>query len=248
MSNEKKLTVLSHLDELRRRLTKSVIAVAAGTVVSFIFANYIFDFLKLPAGNVELVFIEMTEMISTYMKVCLAAGIAITMPYLVYQFFAFVAPALTRKEKKYVYIILPWVTFMFLGGIAFAYFILLPPALNILLTFGEDIATPQIRIGNYISLVTRILLVTGLIFELPVVTTFLSRLGVLSPKWLAGKRKAAILLSFVAAAVVTPTMDPINQTLVAGTLIVLFEMSIWLAKIFQRRQAPQTAPAGASEN
>ncbi|MEW6142416.1 MAG: twin-arginine translocase subunit TatC [Chloroflexota bacterium] len=248
MSTEKKLTVLGHLDELRRRLTRSVIAVAIATVIAFAFANYIFYFLKLPAGDIELVFIEMTEMISTYMKVCLAAGFAITMPYLVYQFFAFVAPALTRKEKKYIYIILPWVTFMFLGGIAFAYFVLLPPAINILLTFGEDIATPQIRIGNYISLVTRILLVTGLIFELPVVTTFLSRLGVLSPKWLAGKRKAAILLSFVIAAVVTPTMDPINQTLVAGTLIVLFEMSIWLAKIFQRRQVPQTARAGASEN
>lgn len=248
MNNEKKLTVLSHLDELRRRLTKSVIAVAAGTVIAFVFASYIFYFLKLPAGNVELVFIEMTEMISTYMKVCLAAGTVISMPYLIYHLFAFVTPALTRKEKRYVYIILPWVTFMFLGGIAFAYFILLPPAINILLTFGEDIATPQIRIGNYISLVTRILLITGLIFELPVVTTFLARLGVLSPKWLAGKRRAAILLSFIVAAVATPTMDPVNQTLVAGTLIVLFEMSIWLAKIFQRRETPRTATAEASEN
>lgn len=247
MSNEKKLTVLGHIDELRRRLTRSVIAIAISTAVAFAFADYFFYFLKLPAGDIHLVFIEMTEMITTYMKVSLAAGIAISMPYLIYQFFAFVAPALTHREKKYVFIILPWVTAMFLGGVAFAYFLLLPPAINILLNFGGDIATPQIRIGNYFSLVTRILLVTGLIFELPVVTTFLARLGVLSPKWLAGNRRSAILFSFITAAILTPTVDPINQTLVAGTLIVLFEMSIWLARIVQRRDAPRTT-ATASEN
>jgi sec-independent protein translocase protein TatC len=248
MSADRKLSVLSHLYELKRRLVRGVIAVAVATIASFFLAEYIFYFLKLPAGNVELIYVEMTEMVSTYMKVCLAAGIVISTPYLAYHFFAFVAPALTRREKKYLWVILPWVTFMFLGGVAFAYFVLLPPALGILLTFGEGIATPQIRVGNYISLVIRILLVTGAVFELPVVTTFLARLGVVTPKMLASRRKAAILLAFVLSAVVTPTVDPVNQTLVAGTLVLLYELSILLARIFQKKAAPVPAAAGASES
>ncbi|MCX8126816.1 MAG: twin-arginine translocase subunit TatC, partial [Dehalococcoidia bacterium] len=228
-------------EELRRRLTRSAIAVALATAVAFAFADHVFNILKAPAGSIELVFIEMTEMLSTYVKVCIASGIVLSMPYLAYQFFAFVAPALTDREKRYLYIILPWVTGMFLCGVVFAYFVLLPPAINVLLNFGSDIATPQIRVGNYISLVTRITVITGILFELPVVTTFLSRLGIISPRWLAQRRKAAILLSFILAAIVTPTTDPVNQALIAGTMIALFEMSIWLAKIFQRRQVPRTA-------
>jgi sec-independent protein translocase protein TatC len=159
-------------------------------------------------------------------------------PYLTYELIMFVAPALTTREKRYVYLILPWIALMFAGGVAFGYFVLVPRVTNFLLTFGNQIATPQPRIGNYISVVTRLLLATGLVFELPVLTTFLARLGIVSPQWLAGKRKAAIILAFILAAMITPTIDPINQSLVAVPLIILYEMSIWLAKLVYRKEKP----------
>ncbi len=249
MSDHEKQPILSHLKELRQRLIRSIIAVLVATIITFFFAPQIFEILKAPAGDINLIFIEMTEMIGIYMKVSLAGGIMLTMPYLIYHVIMFVSPALTRKEKRYVYFILPWIALMFAGGVTFAYFILIPPATKFLLSFGADIASPEIRIGNYISLVTRLLLAIGLVFELPVVTTFLARLGVLTSKWLASKRRIAIIFAFVVAAIITPTFDPVNQTLVAAPLIVLYEMSIWLAKLVQRKQprVETSAPSPASQ-
>lgn len=240
MSSEKKITILGHLYELRRRLIKSVIAVLITTIVSFVFAKQIFGILISPTEGldppVQLIYIEMTEMIGTYMRVSLVSGIILAMPYLTYQVLMFVFPALTRKEKKYIFIVLPWIAVMFMGGVAFSYFVLIPPATKFLFTFGSDIATPEIKIGNYISVVTRLLLAIGLVFEMPVVTTFLARIGVITPKWLARKRKGAIIFAFILAAIITPTFDPINQSLIAAPLVILYEMSIWLAKLVQRKR------------
>ncbi len=252
MIDHEKRPILSHLKELRKRLIKSVIAVSITTVISFIFRGRIFDILirpveelfKDPDLSFILIRVEMTEMVGTIMKVSLVAGIMLAMPYLIYHAIMFVSPALTRREKRYVYLILPWVALMFAGGVAFGYFILVPPATKFLITWGADIAAPQIRIGNYISVVTRLLLAIGLVFEMPVVTTFLARLGILSPKWLASKRRISIVLAFVLAAIITPTFDPINQTLVAAPLIVLYELSIWLAKLVQPRK-PRAAASGS---
>ncbi len=253
MSNVKRLTILGHLGELRQRLIKCLIALLITTVASFFLAPQIFGILILPiapllaGGEVSLIYIEMTEMIGTYMKVSLVSGIILAMPYLVYQFFMFVSPALSRKEKRYVYFILPWVTLMFAVGVAFGYFVLVPPATKFLVSFGSDIASPQIKIGNYISIVTRLLLYIGLIFEMPVITTFLAKLGIITPKWLSDKRKPAIIIAFVLAAIITPTFDPLNQSLVAVPLIILYELSIWLAKLVQRKKqqlvTPGTSPA-----
>lgn len=240
---EKKLGILEHLKELRMRLLKSVIAIIVGAVLAFIFADYIFDILVRPAQGYTLVAIDMTEMFSTYMKVCLVAGIILAMPVITYHFLMFVTPALKPKEKRSVTIILPWIALMFAGGVIFGYFILLPPAMNFLFNFGSDIALIQVRIGNYISIVLRFLLAIGLVFELPVITTFLSRIGVINSAWLARKRKVFIIVAFVVAAIITPTMDPVNQCLVAGPLIALYEIGILLAKIVQKKKKPETAPA-----
>jgi len=236
MSEDKKQSVLVHLQELRRRLIRSVIVVAVASLIAFVFYKWIFYILKLPAEGINLVFIEMTEMLGTIMKVCLLAGIILAMPYLVYEGIMFVSPALTPREKKYVYIVLPWIALMFMGGVAFGYFILIPPATKFLISFGSDIASPEIRVGNYVSVVARLLLAIGIVFEMPVITTFLARLGVLKPKWLSDHRRAAIIFAFILAAIITPTFDPINQSLVAVPLIVLYEMSIWLARLVQKRQ------------
>ncbi len=265
MSNdERKLSILGHLAELRKRLIRSVIAIAITSTLSFIFYKQIFNILTFksqftkpifdiltskfhlfPPPNLNLIFIEMTEMVGTIMRVCLVSGIILAMPYLTYQLIMFVSPALTRREKRYVYLGLPWIALMFAAGVIFTYFILLPPAIKFLITFGSDIATPQIRIGSYISIVTRLILVIGLVFEMPVVTTFLARLGVLKPKWLSDKRKIAIIVAFILAGIITPTIDPVNQTIVAVPLIVLYEMSIWLAKLIHKKE-PGTARSVSS--
>ncbi|MFC2051666.1 twin-arginine translocase subunit TatC, partial [Chloroflexota bacterium] len=210
-------------------------------------APQIFEILKSPAGDFNPIFIELTEMIGTYMRLSLVSGIILAMPYLTYELILFISPALTSREKKYVYLILPWIALMFAGGVAFGYFILIPPATKFLITFGSDIATPQIKIGNYISVVTRLLLAIGLVFEMPVLTTFLARIGIISPKWLSDKRKAAIIFAFILAAIITPTFDPINQSLVAIPLVGLYEISIWLAKLaYRKKQSPVTSSPESS--
>jgi sec-independent protein translocase protein TatC len=241
MSEDSKQSILYHLQELRRRLIRSLIAVAIASVIAFIFYDWIFYILKLPTQGLNLIYIEMTEMLGTIMKVCLFAGVILAMPYLVYEGIMFVSPALTSREKKYVYIILPWIALMFMGGVAFGYFVLIPPATKFLISFGSDIASPEIRVGNYISVVARLLLAIGIVFEMPVITTFLARLGVLKPKWLSDHRKAAIILAFILAAIITPTFDPINQSLVAIPLIILYEMSIWLARMVYKKPSTEAA-------
>jgi sec-independent protein translocase protein TatC len=236
--DDKEITFTSHLAELRQRLIKSVIALVVTTLISFIFARYIFEFLIIPApDDISLIYTEMTGMLSTYFKVALMGGFVLAMPILVYQGMMFVSPALTRREKKYVYVALPWITFMFLAGFAFGYFILVPPATNFLLSFMSDIARPEIKIDNYISIVTRLLVAIGLVFETPVIITFLARLGIVKPETLSRRRRWAVVVAFILAAVITPTFDPINQSLVAIPLIILYELSILLAKIAYRKRA-----------
>ncbi len=245
-----KLTFIGHLGELRHRLLKCVIVLVITVGISFFLTEpYIFPTLISPvkdllsAEEINFVFTQMTEMIGTYMKVSLAAGIILAMPYLVYQLLMFVSPALTRREKKRVYLLLPWITLMFIAGVAFGYFILIPPATSFLMTFGSSIATPMIKIGNYISIVTRLLVVSGAVFETPVIILFLARLGIVKAKMLSSKRRHAIVAAFILAALITPTFDPVNQSLVALPLIVLYEMSIWLAKLVQRKEARVVTPA-----
>lgn len=241
--NTKQLTVFGHLYELRKRLLRSIIAVAITSILSFIFYQQIFDILTAPMPpGIDLQAIEMTEMIGTIMRVCLVSGIILAMPYLTYELIMFVSPALTPREKRYVYLILPWIALMFASGIVFGYFIILPRMIEFLTTFGGNIATIVPKIGSYINVATRLLLAIGLVFEMPVVTTFLARLGVLKPQWLSGRRREAIVAAFILAAMITPTIDPINQSLVAVPLIVLYEMSIWLAKLVHKRE-PSTEEA-----
>ena len=236
-SNEKRMSVLGHLGELRKRLIRSVIAVAITSILSFVFYEQIFNVLIYPAPpDITLQAIDMTEMIGITMRVSIICGIMVAMPYLVYELIMYVSPALTHREKRYVYLILPWIALMFAGGVVFGYYIIVPRMTGFLLSWGSNLVSIQPRIGSYINVVTRMLLVVGLVFELPVITTFLSRLGVLRPKWLADKRKSAIIIAFILAAIITPTIDPINQSLVAIPLIFLYEMSIWLAKLVHKRE------------
>ena len=248
MSDEKKTGILDHLRELRKRLLWSVVTVVVASFVCFFFDNYILDILKAPAGDIDLQFIELTEGFTSSMRISITAGIIISMPVIIYHFLMFVIPALTRQERKAVYIILPVVTIMFAGGVLFGYFYLVPPAIRFLLGWGEHLGVMEnIRISDYINVATRLLLAIGILFELPVLTTFLARMGIITSQWLASRRRIMIIFSFVLAAIITPTFDAVNQSIVAGTMIVLYEISIWLAWLVQKRRQPADIEADSGQ-
>ncbi len=238
MSTEaNKLSVLGHIGELRNRLVRSVIVVAVTIMISFAFYQQLFQVLLVPAPpGISLQAIKMTEMIGATMRVVLISGFILAMPYLTYELIMFVSPGLTRQEKKYVYLILPWIALMFAAGVAFAYFVLVPRITGFLISWGSDIVSIQPTFSDYVNVVTRLLLAVGLVFEMPVVTTFLARIGIIKPNWLSDRRKPAIIVAFILAAMITPTIDPINQTIIAVPLIGLYEMSIWLAKLAYKRK------------
>ncbi|OGO03964.1 MAG: twin arginine-targeting protein translocase TatC [Chloroflexi bacterium RBG_13_54_9] len=244
MNDGKKLTFMGHLEELRQRLIKAIVAVIICIIPAFFFYRQIFAIITRPAGDINLIYTEMTEMIGTIMKVSLYSGLALAMPVIVYQVVRFIAPALTRSEKRALYLILPGIFLSFLGGVCFGYFVAVPPAVRFLLTFGQPIATPQIKVGNYISLVTTLLFALGVIFETPLVVFFLAKIRVVTPKMLSDRRKYAMLVAFVVAAIITPTFDPVNQTIIAIPIIVLYELSIWLAKL-ATRGSKRTVPVEA---
>ncbi len=231
-----------HLLELRRRLVRSSIALVLGTIVAFAFHKPILrflvqpvqEFLTSPAG--QLIFTEPGEYIGTAMKVSLLAGLVLALPVVLYEAVMFVAPGLTPKERRYLYILVPTSLLAFVVGAAFGYWVLLPPAFKVLLTFGSDVATPMIRIGPLVGLMLQLLLWMGLSFELPVVIFLLAKIGVVNTRLLSRFRPYAIVLAFVLSAIITPTVDPVNQTLVAVPLVVLYEISIWLSRLAAPRR------------
>jgi len=242
MAEQEKLTVSGHLGELRRRLTYCVIGVVITTGFSFFFVRDIFEFLKSRAPeDVNIVYIGVTEMLGTYIKLAIYCGVTMALPFLLYQVMVFVAPGLTRSERKNVTMLLVGVVLFSICGAVFTYFILLPPALGFLLNFSTDIAEPMISIGSYISVVTRLIFWVGMVFNLPILMYFLSRIGILDPSWLARNWKWSFLVAFALGAVITPTMDPINQTLVAAPIVVLYFAGIALAQ-FARRGKKKRQP------
>jgi sec-independent protein translocase protein TatC len=224
------LTIVEHLVELRQRLTKIAVALVIGTIIGLVFSPQIFDLLKNPAPpDIKLIYIEMTEMFTTYFKVAFMTGIVLSSPVFLFQVIQFVGPGLTRRERRYVFTFLPIATFFFLSGMAFAYFVVLPFATRYLLSFQID-ATPQIRIGNYIGFVTTFMLWIGAAFETPLIIFLLAKVNLVTVQRLAKYRKFAILAVFIIAAAITPTPDPFNQTLVAIPLYLLYELGVLFAR------------------
>ena len=241
-TGEARMPFMTHLKELRDRLMWSSIAVVITTAIALIFGERIELWLIAPApAGIHIVTIELLENMSVYFKLCLWAGVIAAMPFLVYQLFAYVSPGLTSREKGLVLKILPAVTVMFLGGVAFAYYVALPPALDFLYRFGDTVAEPMVRLENYVSIVTRLLLVIGLVFETPIVIMGLAKLGVVSPQWLAARRRIWMIVAFIAAAIITPTFDPVNQLIIAIPLILLLELGILLSRLVYKKKREMPA-------
>src|SRR3990172_134333 len=225
--------LLAHLNELRQRLFKAFFAVILTTVLSFVFVGQIIDYLAKPiGGSVVLVVIEITENVSIFMKVSLLSGFMLGLPVVVYQLFSFVLPGLNRREKIWVILGVPFASLLFVCGVAFTWFVMLPTAVPFLTNFLG--IKSQIRPANYFEFVTRLMFWIGLCFEMPLVVMLLAKLKFVTARKLASGWRYAVVGMGFAAAVVTPTVDPINMGLVMLPLMALYVVSILLAAIVRR--------------
>jgi sec-independent protein translocase protein TatC len=242
-SRDVELPLREHLIELRNRIIKAVLAVVLTTALSLTFAEQEVTLLVQLAQGHHLISLSPTETFVAYLKVAFITGMAISMPLLVYQLFRFVAPGLTRGERKWVLLSLPGVTLFFLAGVLFCYFIVLPGAVNFLLNFGGNLVQNTPTISNFLDFVTHFLMAVGLAFETPVIIFVLAKLGIATPKRLSKFRRYMVVLAFVVAAILTPTPDPINQTIVAVPIILLYELGVIFARLAARSNKRTAAAA-----
>jgi sec-independent protein translocase protein TatC len=243
---EGRMSFMEHLGELRTRIVRALVALLVGLVITLPFSEKIVDFLARPIKKMghTLIFTAPTEAFWVQMKVALIAGLFIASPGILWQVWRFVEPGLHASEKKYAVPFILIGSLMFIAGGAFSLLVVTPFALSFLLSYARPGLTPMITLQNHVDFLLKFTVAFGAVFELPIVITLLSRMGVVSVKMLTKNRKYAILGAFVAAAVLTPTPDIFNQTLMAGPLILLYEVGILSARLFGRRP-PKPAP-GAS--
>ena len=243
---DKKMSLTDHLSELRTRLIRAVIALGIGFFACYYYKDWIFEIITRPLTQVlpknsYLIYTGLTEAFFVYMKLAFFASLIITSPFILYQIWKFISPGLLMTEKKYVVPFVISSTLLFVGGILFGYFIVLPPAFEFFISFNNKYLQAMISFRDYLSLFVTFLLGFGLSFELPVFVFFLTKLGIVNAKMLSQKRRYAILVMFIVAAILTPSPDALSQALMAIPLMFLYEVSIFVAKFAQKKKiAPET--------
>lgn len=251
-----KLPFTSHLSELRTRLLVAIITILVGFMAAFNFSEHLFEVLMIPMrskvllkaafpfiifapkeGAVqELVFLAPAEAFWVHMKIALVAALVASAPVLFWQLWRFISPGLLAKEKKLALPFLFVTSGLFFTGTLFCFVVVLPFAMKFLLNFRTSSLTPMISVERYMDFCLKFILAFGAVFELPVLMVFLTRTGVVPVESLARNRKYAILVAFIAAAILTPTPDAFNQTLMAASILVLYEGGLIASKIFARRK------------
>jgi sec-independent protein translocase protein TatC len=240
---EDKMPLTSHLDELRKRLIRIIIAVGIGFVACWYFREWLFQVITAPLvkvlpQNSHMIYTSLPEAFFNYMKISFYASLFLTSPFTLYQLWKFVSPGLYKTEKKYVVPFVISSSILFTGGVLFGYYLALPPAYSFFVEFSSDFLKPMFSLKEYLSLSLKLLLAFGLSFELPVFIFFMAKIGIVSSKTLAKQRRYAILVIFVAAAILTPSPDAITQIIMAIPLMILYEFSIFIAK-FAEKKPPQ---------
>lgn len=247
MGQQKAMSLIEHLVELRRVLIVSAFAIAGGTVIGWLISAPLFGFLTGPVAllqHTKFVTTSITEPVLVKLKVSLLAGILVASPVVLWQIWSFVLPALKKNERKYVYLTVPISVLLFFVGAAFAFYVVLPVGIRFLLFVNSGVKyEPLITQNSYLSFLTTFLVAFGLVFELPVALLILVRLGVLTPQWLRKKRRYALFIIIVVAALISPTPDIPSQLLMAGPMYLLYEVSIWLSYLVvrSRRKALERA-------
>jgi sec-independent protein translocase protein TatC len=241
MDRDEKKPLMSHLVELRKRLITCAVGVGVCFAVTYAFSEKLFEILahplkaNLPEGD-RLIYTNLPEMFFVYIKTGLVAAVLLAVPFIFYQAWMFVAPGLYRKEKKYLLPFVFFSTLLFVGGALFGYFIVFPFGFRFFLGFSNEYIQALPSVKQYFSLSIKLLLGFGLIFELPVVAFFLSRMGIISADLMRRQRKYAVLLIFIVAAILTPP-DVITQFMMAGPLLVLYELSVIIVKVAGKKKA-----------
>ncbi len=239
LSEEEKIPFTEHLEELRRRLLISFAAIAVGFLISYFFSKQLFEILMRPLivalpPKSTLIFTSLPEAFFTYLKVSLLSGIFLASPLVLYEIWAFISPGLYKHEKKYV---IPFVVFsslFFIGGALFGYFVVFPFGFKFFLSFATDYIRPMPTIKEYFGFCAKLLFAFGVIFELPLFVLFLSRIGIVTHRMLRKQRKYAILIIFIVSAILTPP-DAMTQLMMAGPLLALYEISVWVARVFGKK-------------
>ncbi|MBR2179361.1 MAG: twin-arginine translocase subunit TatC [Selenomonadaceae bacterium] len=227
------MSLTAHLEELRSRLIKSLVAIAIGSVISYFFLDEIMHYLTLNVG--KLYYMKPGEAFFTYIKIDIATGFLIALPVIFYHAWRFFLPALTSAERMVLGIIVPSSVFLFFVGLAFSFFLVLPIALKFFIGFGDENLQAMFSFGNYFDFVVMFLLPFGFIFELPLVIIVLGKIGILTSEWLKKYRRIVIFLSFVIGAIITPTPDIFTQSMIALPMIALYEIGYLVLKYILRR-------------
>ena len=223
MQEASSMSVVDHLSELRTRLVIAIVAIIIGTLGAYYYVEDILQILVAPAG--KLYYTKPTEAFFTYMKISLVAGSIVSSPVWFYQIWAFIVPALSKGEKRVTFMVVPTAVVLFVVGVLFSYYLVLPMAIQFFIGFGTDELQPLFSIGQYIDFVIAFILPFGITFELPLILIALGVLGILSSDRLREYRKMFILLAFIIGAAISPTPDMLSQTMIAGPMILLYEIS-----------------------
>lgn len=237
-SAEAEMSFLDHLEELRWRIIYSLIGLVIGTIIAWIFINFFVEkVLLVPAINAHLKLQNLRPFgqLFMYLQIAFVIGGILSIPNLFYQFWKFIGPALKQKEKKYVTLIVTSATFCFLIGIVFGYFVMTPMTLKFAVQFGTREIENNIAIKEYLSIVLSILIGSGVVFELPVLSFILSKIGILSPKLMRKYWRHSIVVILFLAAVLTPGTDPVSQIFLAVPLVLLYEISIFVSKLSYKK-------------
>ncbi|MCX5835906.1 MAG: twin-arginine translocase subunit TatC [Deltaproteobacteria bacterium] len=237
---EEKMPFTFHLDELRKRLIRILIAVGIGFVACWYLREWLFQVITAPLvrvlpQNSHMIYTSLPEAFFNYMKISFYASLFLTSPFTLYQLWKFVSPGLYPTEKKYVAPFVISSTILFIGGVLFGYYLALPPAYSFFVEFSSDFLKPMFSLKEYLSLSLKLLLAFGLSFELPVFIFFMAKIGVVNSKTLAKQRRYAILVIFIAAAVLTPSPDAVTQIIMAIPLMILYEFSIFIARFAEKK-------------
>jgi sec-independent protein translocase protein TatC len=229
------MTLWEHVEELRKRLFIALLALGAATAGSFAFAEKVIILLAEPAGSIEaLQSIEVTENVAVFMRVALLCGVAIAMPVILYELLAFIIPGLKRGEKRWIFMTIFFGTLLFLAGAAFAYFIMLPASVTFLINFLVVETKP--RLSSYINFITSLIFWLGVGFQFPIIIFALAKLNILSAKTLAKGWRYSLVIIAIMAAMITPTVDPVNMVLLMAPLFLLYLLSVLFAFIATNRK------------
>ncbi|GAB4258403.1 twin-arginine translocase subunit TatC [Thermincola ferriacetica] len=236
--DEKRMPILKHLEELRRVLIISFLSIIPTSVVCWFYRKELMHLLTRPVDRLhyKLVYIGPTEAFIANIKIAVIGGIILASPVIMWQVWSFILPALTRNEKRAVIIIMPISILLFVTGVVFGYLTVFNFGIEFLLGFGGDGLEPMLSLSKYLSFAFWFLLPFGLIFEMPLVILFLTRLGLVTPQFLAKNRRFALLIIFIISAVVTPTTDMVSQFAMAGPMYVLYEISIWISRFMKAKK------------